>query len=282
MLDLIKTFYPVNEQLKPFIYCYYLIEDTPDDLHNLHYAFPHTYNAVSIYKSAELVNHHQHFIVSGKPGDESPLCILQGKCSHPLLVELNGKVSRLTILFKPLGLNKFVKGPLDDLFGDGATHLPLWLAETLTELTWSIFNDNDIASRLLVLENYLLRIYQPFHQPLLEESLTYLSDFDRDLSIKEIAELINLPLRTFNRLFKTHLGVSPATHRQIARFRHSLENKLFNEQLQKLTTIGYQSNFYDQSYFNKIYRQLSGSNPGKFFKSVKQVGDSNLVFQFVG
>lgn len=282
MIELIKTFYPANQQLKPFIYCYYLIEDTPGDLHNLHYAFPHTFNAVSIYKSARLVNHYRHFAVTGGNINDQPLCLLQGKCSYPLLVELNGKVSRLTILFKPLGLNQFIDSPLGDLFGDGATPIALWPEETLAQLTTAIFSSEDVKKRLLILEKYLLSIYQPFHQPLLEQSLNYLSDFSRELSIKEIAELVNLPLRTFNRLFKTHLGVSPAAHRQIARFRHSLENKLFNEQLQKLTTIGYQSNFYDQSYFNKIYRQLSGSNPGKFFKSVKHVGDSNLVFQFVG
>ena len=65
MLELIKTYYPINEQLKQFIYCYYLISDTPDDLHNLHYSFPHTFNAVSIYKSAFVTHQHRHFTVTG-------------------------------------------------------------------------------------------------------------------------------------------------------------------------------------------------------------------------
>ena len=281
MLELIKTYYPINEQLKPFIYCYYLISDTPDDLHNLHYSFPHTFNAVSIYKSARLTQQHRHFTLTGDGPHGRSLCLLQGKFQYPLLVELNGRISRLTILFKPLGLNQFMDQPLGDLLDKSASAISLWPDDVLKGLASQLFTADDIDKRLKLLENHLLDIYHPSPQPLLENALTYLADFAQDLSIKDIADRINLPLRTFNRLFKMHLGVSPAAHRQIARFRHSLENKLFNEQLQKLTTIGYQSNFYDQSYFNKIYRQLSGSNPGKFFKSVQQVGDSNLVFQFV-
>jgi AraC-like DNA-binding protein len=91
-----------------------------------------------------------------------------------------------------------------------------------------------------------------------------------------------LSLRTFHRLFKTHLGVSPITHQRIARFRHSLENKFFQDKFKNLTEIGYESNFYDQSYFIKLYNQLAGSNPGTLFSKLEQLGDSKLVFEFIG
>jgi hypothetical protein len=49
--------------------------------------------------------------------------------------------------------------------------------------------------------------------------------------------LLSLNTRTFNRPFLTHVGISPVAYRKIARFRHSLKNKLFNDQFKKLTEI---------------------------------------------
>jgi transcriptional regulator GlxA family with amidase domain len=126
----------------------------------------------------------------------------------------------------------------------------------------------------------LIGTYRPFSQPALQQALVLLADLSSEKSIEEIAAAAGLSLRTFNRLFKLHLGVSPVTHQRIARFRHSLENKLFNERDKSLTEITHGSNFYDQSYLIKFYRQYTGSNPGDLFCKLAQMGDSRLVFEF--
>ena len=87
--------------------------------------------------------------------------------------------------------------------------------------------------------------------------------------------------RSFNRLFYKHMSIAPVAWKKVARFRHSLQNKLFSAQFKKLTEIGYASNFYDQAYFIKVYNKLTGSNPTAFFKSVEKLADDNLVFRFV-
>ena len=97
----------------------------------------------------------------------------------------------------------------------------------------------------------------------------------------DILNQINIPARTLNRRFREVIGVSPIEFRRIAQFRHSLNNKLFESQLKKLTAIGYESNFYDQSYFIKMYKKLTGSNPKAFFNAIEKLGDDKLIFQFV-
>ncbi len=77
------------------------------------------------------------------------------------------------------------------------------------------------------------------------------------------------------------MSISPVAWKKIARFRHSLKNKLFNARFKKLTEIGYDSNFYDQAYFIKVYNKLTGSNPTAFFKSIEKLGDDHLIFRFV-
>jgi AraC-like DNA-binding protein len=206
---------------------------------------------------------------------------LQGKCQNPLLVELEGSFSRITILFKPLGLNNFIDRPLGEVMGSESREFILWNSPVFEQLTGNLFSKNELTGKINHLEHFLMGIFRPAGYPQLQAALDNLVDFSREMSIEEIAALVNLPLRTFNRLFKMHLGVSPVVHRQIARFRNSLENKLFYEQFKQLTEIGYNSNYYDQSYFTKLYKKLSGTNPKAFFRSVERIGDSNIIFQFV-
>jgi len=54
----------------------------------------------------------------------------------------------------------------------------------------------------------------------------------------------------------------------VLQFRDSLKNKLYNEEFKRLADICYESNFYDPPYFNRIYKQFTGSNPTRFFKAV--------------
>jgi AraC-like DNA-binding protein len=279
MIEDIKTFYPTADLLKDSIYCYYLIEGDSPQFKSIHYSFPHVYNAVSIYNSASFSYTH-HLKVTGN-ANSSPLCLLQGKRQSPLLVELEGQFCRITILFKPLGLNNFINVDLNTLIGEDPAAFNVWDSERFSQSIGQIFSYPNLHDRITFLEQFLCSIYKPLGLQMLHRALRYLDDFTQELPVEEIASLTNTSLRSFNRLFKKHIGVSPVTYRRIARFRYSLEDKLFSEQFKKLTEIGYNSNFYDQSYFIKLYKQLSGTNPTAFFNSLKQLGDTKLVFQFI-
>lgn len=280
MIDNLYTVYPSSPLLAKYIYCYYIIENTNTDFKSLHYSFPHTFNAISIYNRENYSIGKQKISVIGS-AESSSFSILQGKCQNPLLVDLEGSFSRITILFKSLGLNNFIKVPLSRIMGKEPSLFTQWNSTEYNQLLKHLFTSDNIGTRIDALENFLYSNIKLLDLSLLSKSIEYLSSFHEEKSIEEIAGIINVPLRTFNRLFKMHLGVSLVVYRQIARFRHSLENKLFHEQFKKLTEIGYNSNFYDQSYFNKLYKQLSGSNPKTFFKVIEQVGDSELVFHYI-
>ena len=115
----------------------------------------------------------------------------------------------------------------------------------------------------------------------MQTALNQLTNFENETSIEEIAQSLSLNIRTFNRLFHRHFGISPVAFRKIARFRHSMKNKLFSDKFKTLTEIGYESNFYDQSYFINIYKNLTGNNPSKFFESIEKLADDRLIFKFI-
>lgn len=269
------------EALKDYVACYYFIKSDDEEFSSRHYSFPHTYNALSIYKNSNFESSPSVFNVNQSYTPNHRM-VLQVKKQAPLLVKISGKVDRATILFKDFGINHFINESLSEIMGYNIEHFQSWNGDILlTPFLANLFGASDPSDKGKIIDGFLLQKLLPISLPYLKKAVEILVDFDSNISIKEIASVSNVSLRTFNRNFKDVLGVSPVEYRRIAQFRHSIENKLFRSQFTRLTDIGYKSHFYDQSYFNKIYQKLTGSNPKKFFDSIDRIGDDRLVFQFL-
>lgn len=271
-----------SKALEKYVAFYYLIKSDDPRFRSAHYSFPHTYSVISIYCNVESTYQEDHFVVRSSPNDNIR-CFIQIKKQTPLLVEMYGQMDRVTILFKDLGLNQFIDEPLGMVMGKGGdntytgwdTH-PVFVA-----FGRQFFNEISPDRRIRLLEEFLLDMLKPKPFPEAERALSLMTDFDKEYTMETMAEHTGVSLRTFNRKFREAIGVSPVEYRRIAQFRHSLNNKLFSDQFRRLTDIGYASNFYDQSYFNKVYKKLTGSNPTVFFNAVERLADDQLVLQFV-
>lgn len=275
----IETFYPRHAILKEHIEYYYFLKTYSRDFKSAYYSFPNTLQSFNIHKNAscEIGSNSTH--VYGVQ-EKKYLMIAQGKYESPLQVLLEGRLDKVTINFKPLGLNHFIRKPLAAVTPEHSQSFHEW-EQDVASLD-AFFNTNDNETRVDLLEEYLLKQYQPLdNEALLQKAIHSLMDFTTELPVQVIAENLSVSVRSFNRLFYNNMGITPVSFRKIARFRHSLTNRLFNEKFKNLTDIGYESNFYDQAYFVKMYKKITGSNPGKFFKSVDKLADDHLIFQFL-
>jgi len=278
----IDTFYPTHAVLKEVIEYYYFQKTDSNNFSTDYYAFPNVVVPLNIHKNVTCqINGHQVNVMGIK--QKNYLMILNGRYEIPLHVQQKGQIDKVTIIFKPLGLNHFIKAPFIEVAQNPTQIFAEWTkTESYLPFLEQFFSEQDNGKRISILEDYLLSIYQPFTEHLfLSDILNMLNDFDKEVSIENIAKNFSLSSRTLDRLFKKHLGVSPISFRKIARFRHSLKNKMFNSKFNTLTKIGYESNFYDQSYFNKVYKNLTGQNPKAFFNSIEKLADDKLFFKFL-
>lgn len=275
------AFYPEHSLLINCIEYYYFQKTGFDNFSTEYYAFPNTAHALNIHKDISCnINSHKVNLTGIR--QENYLMLLNGRYRLPLHVQQNGKIDKVTIVFKPLGFNHFIKTSFNEVAQYPTQIFTEWNDINTIPFLNQFFGEHDNKKQIVLLENYLLSFYQPFPEyPLLSEVLNTLSDFDRDFSIEEIAKRYSLSSRTFDRVFKKHLGISPVGYKKIARFRHSLKNKLFKSRFDSLTKIAYKSNFYDQSYFNKVYKNLTRQNPKVFFDSIEKLADDQLIFQFI-
>jgi AraC-like DNA-binding protein len=197
-----------------------------------------------------------------------------GKYTTPVLLEYKGQLREISIVFKPLGLNRFFLDNYNSIAPDFSQELrnDLW-----RQFGESLFSDNDDISKI---ESFLLsQFWDNQELSSIENSLTLLENSNEQISISDIAIKVGLNLKTFQRHFQKHMGCRPVEYRRICRFRSSLTNKLNNTHLKNLTDITYEEGYCDQSYLIKEFRKITNHNPKDFFKSASKVDGDKIIWE---
>jgi AraC-like DNA-binding protein len=276
----IATYYPFSPLLKKYIQYYYFMQ-SEGDLETSYFVFPNTNTSVNIHKNVSHSVTDNHVEVTGT-GIKNNIAILMGMRELPVRVDLKGQLDKITIVFHPLGINHFLNEPYLNLAGGTNRVLHAWNENPqYLDLMAAFYATGDQLKRIQLLESFLLSVYHtvPAAEQL-TESIRLLSDFENEKSVAEVAKLAGMPERSFCRSFYRETGISPVRFKKIARFRHSMQSKLFNTEFRRLTEIAYASNFYDQAYFINIYKQLTHKNPTNFFRDLNRLADDRLILSF--
>jgi len=260
---MIKVFYPENEILKRWIKYFY--QQTNPTAQQRFVVFPNIGSAITIYENAQFSKiAEQQFVAKEANNLQAVLHLMR---TDPVEITDIGILKKISIVFKPLGINQFIKTNLQELFdGHDRSYVPI----NLKGLT------SDPAS----IEKMLLDNYVSFSNPVMEQAVMALSDVHRAAGIPELCRKLNTSVRSLNRLFSQHLCISPVQFRNICQFRHSLQLKLADKKT-GLYDLAQESNVYDEAYLIKMYRKFTGLNPKKFFGNIKVDADSNYVYWLV-
>lgn len=69
--------------------------------------------------------------------------------------------------------------------------------------------------------------------------------------------------RTFQRLFESHIGLSPRQYRKVAQF-HTAFQQLNSRQFRQLSDIAFDNHYADQSHFIRTFREFTAMAPGQY------------------
>ena len=269
---MIKTIAPTSPILCKHIECFYIYEGKSNS--NFSYiAFPHFNTGLSFFKGASV--HRQNWSLQISENQDVGVQIeILGKYTTPVLLEYNGQLREISIVFKPLGLNRFFLENYNLIAPDFSQELKNELWRQFGE---SLFSGNDDISKI---ESFLLsQFWDNQELSSIENALTLLENSNEQISISDIAIKVGLNLKTFQRHFQKHMGCSPVEYRRICRFRSSLTNKLNNTQFKNLTDITYEEGYCDQSYLIKEFRKITNHNPKGFFKSTSKVDGDKIIWE---
>lgn len=138
---------------------------------------------------------------------------------------------------------------------------------------------NTDKERLAIIEKALLdRLLQvPIRQHIDSAVVDYIIQKNSNLCVVEASRYFQTTLRTLERHFKQHVGISPKKYADIVLFKHIMSyiKTHPNASLLDLTFLG---GFSDQSHFIKNVRKITDNSPETYFSFDRAMEDTILDF----
>ena len=141
----------------------------------------------------------------------------------------------------------------------------------------------DIYRNALSIQISLLNIYNtmlqentfdtcaapPANRDAIKSALWYINqNYTQQITIKSIADFLNLSTDHFTRRFKVITGITPKEYIQNLRIRHAI-TEMDSKLSSKLTEIAYNSGFSDANYFSRTFKKQIGTTPSEYQKYIR-------------
>jgi AraC-like DNA-binding protein len=169
----------------------------------------------------------------------------------------------LLVYFREAGASHFFKESLHELYGQSVSLDNFLLRSELIILEERLKEAKKDAIRIQIVEQFLIsRLKERAPDHLVLEALAVLHQRRGNIQIKELAKQLRISQSPLEKRFRQRVGTSPKKFASIIRLKYAIQS--YNPQF-RLTALGYEAGFYDQSHFIKEFRHFTGEAPDHFF-----------------
>lgn len=168
----------------------------------------------------------------------------------PQLVINSPQLLNLLKEFHTLAEYEIKSSKLEKIFNEIIIHLNKYSTETNSEISEEIYPEKIYLAKKHIEEHC-----------------------DIELTLKEMANVACLSEYHFNRCFHKLYGLSPYAYYLVCRMK-KVQNVLIKQK--SVTTTTYETGFFDQSHFTKLFKKYIGVTPGKYLKD-----NNNLKFKVI-
>jgi AraC-like DNA-binding protein len=177
--------------------------------------------------------------------------------------------------FKPGGAYPFLGLPLSEMNSQVVPLSALW-GHGAGEIRERLHAAPTIQAGFALLEKLLLvRLCEaPYSLSMVQHAIAEIDHRHGALSIRALSDQIGISQNYLSTQFKQFVGVPPKEVARFYRFAHAL--RLIDvAQRVDLTRIAHQSQFYDQSHFNKDFVAFTGLSPSEYVQLRRRVEAEN-------
>jgi AraC-like DNA-binding protein len=169
--------------------------------------------------------------------------------------------------FKPFALATLFNIPVTKLM-KVPVDLHRWNAHKITALRTQLVYASSTMQKVNVLDHLLLDQLKENAQTC--EIIQFATDHMMQNSGPEILsamlEKMDIHPRTFQRIFKKYVGITPTHYRRICQFQLSF-SQLRGGEFETLTDVAYNNGFADQSHFIRSFREHTDTTPKDYLKT---------------
>lgn len=275
--DFFVTKKPTSVFLQKYIAYYYFHKCSDVETQKRYIFYPHYKNALSIYKNSIT------FYIDGIYKTEPSLLydyyyVYAGIYKEFQRVIQQAPFSKIGIVFQPLGLNHFIRKNLVQLQKKESDVRFNYFKTSMQPFLDDIYSLENISSKVTLLDTYFERQYVGFEDERMKKAIDFLLSADKKYTVKVLAEQLEMNRKTLLRLFQKHLCCSVKDYINVVQFRKALLSYQLAENKPLLTSLAYDTGYYDQSEFINHFKKITGFNPTKVLSNIQKLGNEDTFW----
>ncbi len=207
-----------------------------------------------------------------------PRAMVFGQITKPYFIQPTGYVNTFAVRFYPYGFANFIKKPISELADKETPLTALFDKELAKDLEHQITAASSTEERVAIIERFLLGQLadQSVIDNIVKSTIDVLSESKGSASINAILKDDLSVRRQLERKFSKQTGLSPKQLGKIIRMQSALKMML-NGQVETLTQVAYESEYYDQAHFTRDFKEFTGVNPKQYLDD-EQMMLSSLIY----
>jgi AraC-like DNA-binding protein len=188
-------------------------------------------------------------------------------------VKPKGKVRFIGVRFYPWGIHPFLKIPmteladrihtLDDIFGKEPYEVQMRINETTCQI-----------DAFRIVEEFLIKRLSDCNAPdkMVIDLSRKICNLPNRSGLSVLLENYALSNRRVEQRFKQSIGISPKGFLKLIRFQRAL-NTIYTTDKSNLTSVTYESGYFDQSHFIRDFKAFTGITPSEYIREQHPVND---------
>ena len=175
-------------------------------------------------------------------------------------------VGSVLVVFREHGAARFLRTPLNELFGESLSLEHFFSSSTLSEIKERLAAAPGDLSRIKLIEDFLVSQLDDKREDLLvSRALEYIHQLKGTIRMSDLVALLNTSASPLEKRFRREVGVSPKKFATIVRARNVLQamergNEGYAE---------YLSSYYDQAHFIKDFKKFAAVTPEQYLRDLK-------------
>jgi AraC-like DNA-binding protein len=180
--------------------------------------------------------------------------------------EIGKDQTMVAYFFKPFAMTGIFNIPATKLLAS-PVELQHWMPHQTNALKTQLSYADSTIKKVDVLEHFLIHQLQQNNKVCeIVRSATdqIMCDPSPDI-LSTLLQKENLNIRTFQRMFKKYVGVTPNQYRRICQFQSSFAQVRAKE-FDSLTDVAYDNGFADQSHFIRSFKEFADTTPNHYLR----------------
>lgn len=177
-----------------------------------------------------------------------------------------GSATLIAFFFKPFAIGPAFKIPVQQLKNEGI-ELNRWNPQKAMALTVQLAYAQSTAEKVEALHQFILsQVTANQRECMIIRYATdkMLESPETDVLAQMLQEL-SLTERTFQRIFKKYVGITPSEYRRICQFQMAFY-QLKSGQFDKLTDVAYTNGYFDQSHYIRSFKEFTAITPNDYLQ----------------